>query len=84
MLPPNRGNTSSPADVPERGLALLIADLECRRILRLHFTPVIYSSRRNIGVAEPFLNLGHVRVVIQRIGGGGGARAPILRPKARA
>jgi hypothetical protein len=51
--------------------AISVADLECRRVLRFHFTPIINSGGRNIGVTQPFLNLGDVGFVIQGIGRGG-------------
>jgi hypothetical protein len=52
----------------------LIVDLERWRILRLHFVPVIDPRRRNISVAQPFLDLSDIGVVIERVCGGCGSR----------
>jgi hypothetical protein len=44
-----------------------VADFERPRILWLHFTPVVDPRRRNIGVSEPFLDLGNVGIVIEAL-----------------
>jgi hypothetical protein len=60
---------------------VLVADFECRRVLGLHFAPIIDASGGDIGVAEPFLDLGDVGFVVQGVGGGRGA---LLSPSAKA
>jgi hypothetical protein len=51
-----------------------IVHLERRRAFRLYFVPSANSSSRDISVAELFLDLGDVGVVIQLIAGGGCAK----------
>jgi hypothetical protein len=51
----------------------LVTDFKGWRILRLHFAPIIDACRRDIRVAQPFLDLGDVRFVVQRVGGGDSA-----------
>lgn len=36
-------------------------------------SPIVEPGGANMGVAEPFLDLGDIGLVLQRIGGGGGA-----------
>jgi hypothetical protein len=55
-------------------LSRLITHFERRRILRLHFAPIVDSSCRNIGVAEPFLHLGDVGFMVEGVRGGRGAQ----------
>jgi hypothetical protein len=62
--------------VPRRS----VAHLKRRRVFRLHFAPIIDSSGGDVGVAERFLNLGNVGVVIERVGGGGGEVIIISAP----
>lgn len=42
----------------------LIAHFKSRRILGLNFTPVVNAGRRYVGMPEPFLDLGDVRIVV--------------------
>jgi hypothetical protein len=65
------------------GQARLITHFKGRRILRLHFAPIIDTCCRNIRVAQPLLHLGDVGFVVKSIGGGRdaqGMRAD-LRPQ---
>jgi hypothetical protein len=43
------------------------------RVFRLHFAPIVDSGGGDIGVTQPFLHLGDIGVVIEGVGGGGGA-----------
>ena len=52
----------------------LITHFKGRRVFRLHFAPVVDSGGRDIGVAQPFLDLGNIGFVIEGVGGGGGAQ----------
>ena len=55
-------------------VAISIRHLESRAVFRPR-SPVIIDPRGgNIRVAEPFLHLGNVGVVIERVGGGGRAQ----------
>ena len=51
-----------------------VTDFKGRRILRLHLAPVIDACGSDVGMAEPFLDLGDVGVVVEGVGGGGGAQ----------
>ena len=50
-----------------------IGDLK-RRAVRLGAAVIVDPRGGDIGVAEPFLHLGDVRLVVERIGGGGRAQ----------
>jgi hypothetical protein len=50
-----------------------IAHFKGRRILGLHFAPVIDACCRNVGMPQPFLDLGDVGFMVKGVGGGGGA-----------
>ena len=49
-----------------------VAYFERRRVFRLHFAPIVNAGSGNIGVSEPFLDLGYVGVVVEGVGGGSG------------
>lgn len=51
----------------------LVAHLECRRILRANLSAVVDPRGGDVGMAQPFLNLGDVRLVLERVGGRRGA-----------
>lgn len=48
-----------------------VIDFERRAVLRAGLTVIINASGGDVGVAEPFLDLGDVHLVVERIGGGG-------------
>jgi hypothetical protein len=60
----------------------LIGDLEGRAVLRPRLAMVVDARRRDVGVAEPFLDLGDVRLMIERVRCRCGAQAwaPISKP----
>ena len=51
-----------------------VIDLECRAVLRARLAVIIDAGRGDVGVTEPFLNLGDVGLVVEGIGGSGGAQ----------
>ena len=51
-------------------LPQLIRHLKCRAVLRPGLAVIVDAGRRDIGVAEPFLHLGDVGLMVERIGGG--------------
>jgi hypothetical protein len=53
----------------------LVVDFECRRILGFHLAAIVDASGGDVGVSEPFLHLGDVGVMIERVCGGGGAQS---------
>ena len=48
----------------------IIRDLECRAVLRPRAAVIVDAGGGDVGVAEPFLHLGDVGLVIERVGGG--------------
>jgi hypothetical protein len=52
----------------------LIRNLKRRTVFRPGLAVIVNPRRRDIGVAEPLLNLGNVRFMIERIGCRGGAQ----------
>jgi hypothetical protein len=66
-----------------------VRDLERRAVLRTGAAVIVDARCGDIGVAEPFLHLGDVGLVIERVGGGGRAQRvradlePEFRRKAR-
>lgn len=71
--------TSSAVDSEKTGLThedklgawiALIPHSESRRILRLTTPPVMHPRRADVGVPQPFLDFGNVRVVLQHTGRG--------------
>jgi len=65
-------------------LSRLIAHLEGRRVLGLHFAPVVDAGGGDVGVTEPLLDLGDVGLVVERIGGGCRAQRVNALPFGRA
>ncbi len=57
-----------------------IHDLEGRAVLWPHFSAVVDVRGRNVGMSQPFLDLGDVGLVFQCVGGSGGAQC--VRPEA--
>lgn len=53
---------------------MLIRHLEGRRVLGPALTAVVQARRRDVRMAKPFLNLGNVGFVFERVGGGGRAQ----------
>ena len=53
---------------------VLISDPKRRAVLGPHLAPVVEPRRRDVGVAEPFLDLGDVGFMRERVGGGRGAQ----------
>lgn len=51
----------------------LIVYFERRAILRPGLAVVVDPCRGDVRVAEPFLHLGDIGLMIQRVGGGGGS-----------
>jgi hypothetical protein len=49
---------------------LLIIHLERRTVLRPRFAVIINAGGGDVGVAEPFLHLRDVGLVVERVGGG--------------
>jgi hypothetical protein len=58
--------------VPRRSPS--VRDLERRAVLRPGAAVIVDPRCRDVGVAEPFLHLGDVRLVIERVDGGGRAQ----------
>jgi hypothetical protein len=58
-----------------------IAHFKGRGVLRFHFSAVVNTGRRDIGVAEPFLNFGDVGFMVESVGGGGGAEGVAAHAK---
>jgi hypothetical protein len=52
----------------------LIPHPEGRAVLRPRLAPVVKPRRGDVRMAEPFLDLGDVGFVRERVGGGGGAQ----------
>ena len=52
----------------------LILHLEGWAVLGSGFTPVVEPSGGDIGVSQPFLDLGDISFMIKGIGGGGGSQ----------
>jgi hypothetical protein len=50
-----------------------IGHLERRTVLRARSAVIVDAGGGDVGVAEPFLNLGDVGLMIERVGGGRGA-----------
>ena len=48
----------------------LVTDVKRRRVLKFHFAPIINTRGGDVGVAQSFLHLSNVRLVIERIRGG--------------
>ena len=48
----------------------LIRDLKRRAILWPRFAVIVDAGGGNVGVPEPFLHLGEVGLVVERVGGG--------------
>ncbi|SEJ50847.1 hypothetical protein SAMN04244579_04630 [Azotobacter beijerinckii] len=51
-----------------------VPDLEGGRIFRPHMAAVVEPGGADVGVAQPLLDLGDVRLVFLGVGGGGGAQ----------
>jgi hypothetical protein len=52
----------------------LVSDPERRAVFRPHFAPAVESRRGDVGVAEPFLDLGYIPPSMREcVGGGHGA-----------
>jgi len=51
-----------------------IADFERRRVLRPIFAPIVEARRRDVGVTQPLLHFGDVRLVLERVGRRRGAQ----------
>ena len=63
------------AIVAERGYAtFLIRDLKCRTVLRPRLPSIVNARRGDVGVPEPFLNLGDIGVMIEGVRRGRGAQ----------
>ena len=56
-------------------LSVSIHYLKGRRVLQPALAPVIDPGRRDVRVAEPFLDLGDIGVVLERVGRGGRPQA---------
>ena len=52
----------------DRLIAPLIRDFKRRALLRPSLAAVVKAGRGDVGVPEPFLDLGDIGVVIERIG----------------
>ena len=50
---------------------VLIRHFESRAVLRPRAAVIVNSRRRDIGMPEPFLDLGDVGLMVERVGGGG-------------
>ena len=57
----------------ESGRRLSISNLERRAVLRPRAAMIVNARGGDIGVAEPLLHLGDVRLMIERVGSGGRA-----------
>ena len=51
-----------------------------RAVFRPAFTPIVQARGRHIGVAEPFLDLGDIEIMRERVGGGGRAQRMDAKP----
>jgi hypothetical protein len=51
-----------------------VIDLERRAVLGPRLAVIVDARRGDVGVAEPFLDLGDVSLVVQRVGGGRSAQ----------
>lgn len=51
-----------------------VAHFKCRRIFGFHFASIVDPGGRNIRVAQPFLDLREIGIVVEGVGGGGGAQ----------
>jgi hypothetical protein len=69
------------ARVPRRSPS--VRDLERRAVLRPGPAVVVDSCGGYVGMAEPFLDLGDVGLVIERVGGGGRAQRVRAAPEYR-
>jgi hypothetical protein len=49
-----------------------IGDLECRTVLWPGAAVIVNARGADVGVTKPFLHLGYVGLVVERIGGGRG------------
>src|SRR5271165_2283039 len=56
------------------GRTMSVGNLESRAVLRPRAAVIIDARGGDVGVAKPFLHLGDVGLVIERVGGGGRAQ----------
>src|SRR5487761_1113745 len=68
MRPNFRSSSQTMRKAASADPGALVADLERRRVLRAALAPVVEAGGRDVGVPEPFLVLGDIRLVLEGVG----------------